>query len=1078
MTYQPETINTRAAWRPVLRPIASLVVFAQLALVMQPLSALAQDKGQVPFNPQAQAQMQRLGQWNQTIEQAKARKAREQRSPAEKASDKLARVEELVEDLKTDTHDRAGSGNRRAERLRELREHLDATQADVAEVRADFAATDAELKRKKVPAEILQRHQNAQAEFEQRAAQYSGIAAKLRTDQSAGPASRAQAAAEGEQSAVDELQKFFKQHPVKRKPTVHDPKKLPWSTPKPNLRAPAETKTAWYQHLYADQKIRLAQAGGSIGPLRFDIPPEPGQAPTTADLAETDEIQFTPAIRAKALELNNNPVAIYNWVRNNIEFTPTAGAIQSAQDTFDKKRGNAVDTASLLIALLRVANIPARYQFGTVDIDSQRVQNWVGGTTRPEAALQLLNQGGIAARGFIRGGQYASIRMEHAWVNAYVNWLPSRGNRNATATQHPNPNANLNAWTPLDGSFKQYSYTAGASLPIAVPLDTQALLDAAKQGATINEAQGWAQNMNQSAVQAQLAAYQNRVRAYIDSTPTGVSSTLADAEGKKVIPEQLHSMLEGRLPYPVLQQGGETSAVPGALQHKFTYRLYASDFDQADDNPLLTYTEKTSKLVGKRLTLGYVPASQADLDLVNSYLPRPHADGSAIQPSELPTSLPGYLIQLKAQLMLDGQMVAQASSALQMGTNLFGTGGFTELSDTNQWDLTNAESNVVGQATAIGISAGGMSPVQLAQLRQRIAAFQSAAQTGNTTTVANMGSERIIGDLLTANIWSWFNAADLNSQLAQSQAGMVENAGLSYGLFHVTVDPVYSWGVVRRVVFPGVNMDIPHVRNLTWSKDNSPQTWIVYNRMRGRDMSALEHEIPERFFNDTAQCRIEGGQTSNPALPLCPQGISAVKAIALAAQAGQKIYTITQQVYANNPNIVQTDLAAHSSNARARIQQALDTGYEVTVHQAPIVQDGWRGAGYLLINPETGAGGYLIDGGSNGGILWLLSFICTIAVIAMMFMGVALIPIAIVFVLGFMLGLASIAVSCWDDPDLGLRLLIQTLLAELSLIAAIFVGGLLAGLAVVEGAGAWKALTAALMRLGGGKVASLMGPCK
>ena len=30
-------------------------------------------------------------------------------------------------------------------------------------------------------------------------------------------------------------------------------------------------------------------------------------------------------------------------VRNSIEFTPTWGAIQSAQDTLDKKRGNALE---------------------------------------------------------------------------------------------------------------------------------------------------------------------------------------------------------------------------------------------------------------------------------------------------------------------------------------------------------------------------------------------------------------------------------------------------------------------------------------------------------------------------------------------------------------------------------------------------------------------------------------------------------------------------------------------------------------------------------------------------------------
>jgi hypothetical protein len=52
--------------------------------------------------------------------------------------------------------------------------------------------------------------------------------------------------------------------------------------------------------------------------------------PTPEDLALNIEVQFTPEIIAKAQELGNNPVKIYNWVRNNVEFVPTYGSIQGA----------------------------------------------------------------------------------------------------------------------------------------------------------------------------------------------------------------------------------------------------------------------------------------------------------------------------------------------------------------------------------------------------------------------------------------------------------------------------------------------------------------------------------------------------------------------------------------------------------------------------------------------------------------------------------------------------------------------------------------------------------------------------
>jgi transglutaminase-like putative cysteine protease len=1011
-------INTRAAWRPLLKPIGRLVVAAQLALALQPLAVLAQDKGQVPYNPIAQAQMRRLAQLDQSIQRANA--ARD-RSAADASSEQLREAQELVGQLKA-----AGTPGK-ADKHRRLRELVDASQAGVPDVRAEFAATRAMLRGKGTSAEMLARHDAAVARFEQRAGQFARIAAVA-----------------DDAERVRQLDAFFAQDPAKRRMTPLDPKKLPWSTPKPNTRAPAETKTAWFQNLYADQKVRLAQEGGSnIGPLQFNIAPDPGQAPTAADLAETDEVPITPAIRAKALELGNNPVNIFNWVRNNIEWVPTAGAIQSAQDTLDKLRGNATDTASLLIALLRAANVPARYQWGTIDVPAAQAQNWVGGATRPEAVLQILNQGGIAARGVSAAGRLGAIRMEHVWVDAYVNWSPGRGSRNATANQHPNPNAQMNAWVPLDPSYKQYGYAPAMNLQQNVPFDANALLSAAQQGATVNAAEGWVQNFNQAAIQNQLTDYQNRLQAYIASTPTGANSTVADVIGKKIIPQQLQPLLAGTLSNSVVLQGSQAAAMPSALQHKFVYKIYASPTDQADDSPLLAYTEKTSKLVGKRLTLTYVPASQADADVIASYLPKPHADGSPIQPSELPASLPAYLIQLKPQITLDGQVVAQSATSVQMGTDLYSTGGFTQLYDATQWDLTSEESNVAGNATAIGISAGGISVAQLSALKARLAAAASLVQSGSNE---GLSGEAVSGDMLSAIIWTWFADGEFHSRLTQNQAGIIESPGLSYGVLHSLVNPTSSWGVIRKVTFPGVNIDIGHLRSLTWAKDSDPAKWVAYNRLRGQEMSAMEASVPERFFNDPHKCNLQGASATDPSLPACPEGVSAMKAISIAAQAGQKVFTITRQVYADNPGIVSGRLSAHSETTRDRVQQALDAGYEVTIHEAPVASNGWSGAGFTMIDPSTGAGGYLIEGNSNGGwfaalsiFFWLLSLVLVGTQLGLW-----------VILLGFGAGLLSTIYNCSNVSGLNLGLLIAnqtvfTLVGLMSalLLATIFTGGAL-----------------------------------
>ena len=986
----PSAINTRTTWHPILRPIARLLVLAQLALVLQPLSVLAQDKGSVAYNPLAQSQINRINLLNRDIESAKAQKLKDSASPADKASAELSRIEEISKTLNA-SGPQLGTEAQRSQHLTELQDLLARQSAAQGAISAEFNATRLELQQKNLPADILARHDEAVAQFAQRSQQFNQIARKLQNVSNPAPnqASTQQnitqqapnIGATASTNPLTELNAFFQQHPNSKRtaPSVdpqnaqRTPKKLPWSTPEPTKRAPAETKTSWNNNLhkdyYAAQSVKLAQAGsGNIGGIQFTQLPEPTETPTPADLAETAEIQLTPAIRAKAQELDNNPVEIHNWVRNTLQWQPTWGAMQSADNVLQSQRGNSADIASLQIALLRAAGIPARYQFGTIEITAEQAMNWVGGVTQPEAALQLLGQGGIANRGIAEGGRFAKVRMEHVWVQAYVNWAPSRGAKDGGASltpkQHVNPNGALNAWVPLDASFKQYSYTAGLDLKTQVPLDAIALLSAAQTGATVNAAQGWVQNLNQAAISNELATYQTRLKTYIDSTPSGANSTVGDVIGKKIIPQQAHPMLAGSLPYAVVLAGNQAASIPSSQQHQFTYRLNTTDPYGYDGTEILRFTDKLSNLVGKRLTLSYVPATQSDADTIASYLPKANADGSPIRPDQLPTSLPGYLIRLKAQINLDGVPVATSSTALPMGTDLASTGGFTQLYDASQWDLTSESSNVVGQATAIGISAGGISANQLTHLKDRLAQTHAKLQAGNVT---GLTGEQISGDLLTATVWSWFAAAESHNRISQNQANMVESQGLSYGLFHAVAQPVYSWGVVRKVTFPGVNMDIGHIRNLSWSKDNNRGTWIAYNRLRGQYMSALEHAIPERFFNDPTKCNAEGTTTPIAGLPACPQGISAVKAIGLAAAHGQKIYTITQEVYRNNPNIVNTNLATLSQSTKQGIQNALDAGHEVTTHESPITQSGWSGSGYTFIDPETGAGGYIIDGGSNGG---------------------------------------------------------------------------------------------------------------
>lgn len=67
----------------------------------------------------------------------------------------------------------------------------------------------------------------------------------------------------------------------------------------------------------------------------------------------------------------------------------------------------------------------------------------------------------------------------------------------------------------------------------------------------------------------------------------------------------------------------------------------------------------------------------SDRQVIENYLPE-IPEGQEFDPNDLSTSLPGYLINLKAQLKLDGEIVAESGS-FTMGQELNSTTWITKM---------------------------------------------------------------------------------------------------------------------------------------------------------------------------------------------------------------------------------------------------------------------------------------------------------------------------------------------------------------------------------------------------------------
>jgi len=290
--------------------------------------------------------------------------------------------------------------------------------------------------------------------------------------------------------------------------------------------------------------------------------------PGPEDLAETPEVQITPEIIALAESLDNSPIQIYEYVRNNFEIQPYYGSLKGSTATLWTGAGNDYDQASLLIALLRAADVPARYVVGTVTIPVQQVQEWLG-VTDPHVARDYLAWPGALIT--LRDGTLA-LQMEHVWAEAYVPY----SNYGGTAIDDSGQ-----VWVPLDASFKIKRYQEGLDLPPDLDFDRDDFL---------------------SGIDLYLPseAYQDQVWAYVRANMAGHALSEVAYAGE-IIPEVL-GLLPTSLPYTVDAVAGEYAQVPDTMRYKAVVMV---DDYQTGQGLIANAQLLLPQVAVKRITLSY-----------------------------------------------------------------------------------------------------------------------------------------------------------------------------------------------------------------------------------------------------------------------------------------------------------------------------------------------------------------------------------------------------------------------------------------------------------------------------------------
>lgn len=484
---------------------------------------------------------------------------------------------------------------------------------------------------------------------------------------------------------------------------------------------------------------------------------------------------------------------------------------------------------------------------------------------------------------------------------------------------------NGDTWVALDASFKQYEYSAPTLGIATLTYENQAFLE------SLGTEQIWDQRSQSPEYGVAITAFFNALEELVDSKNAG--DDVDDLFGRKTLITQNHPVLSAGLPYKMVATTNSFAQIPDNLRHKLKYTLE----DISGTSVAIVYEASLPAIAGKDLSIGFKPATAPDKETLTALLPT--SQTATIQ--DLPKNIPAYLIKLSAQFNVDGSPVV-SSGSYTLGADVKHQ---VSLYSPNQGWQSRDRISAAGEYRAIGLNLQGVDEWEVNAIAGGLEGVWDAVRDDASTPVSQLA---FVEKLLHLGIKQYHGTYDRVNAIHSKYSNIVQYRLPSFGYFHTTLNTRYAFGVPRSVSSTGVTMDIPRLNSIAVAKDNNRNTWVKYNKQSGLVASALENAVPEELFF-TGDVK--------------PEGVSAVKALDIALAQGQKVYVLNSS---NNALIYNV---AIDNNARQQILDAINAGKEVTVHEAPISINGWTGSGYLIIDPQTGAGAYLISGGANGGYL-------------------------------------------------------------------------------------------------------------
>jgi transglutaminase-like putative cysteine protease len=127
------------------------------------------------------------------------------------------------------------------------------------------------------------------------------------------------------------------------------------------LASPTPTQVDSGAQAFATLDGGAVSAATPAATLRSGNIADPNLLASTPDANTTD-----PFVQEEAAKLSYDPTQIFDFLHTQIGYTSYSGSVRGARGTLWSSAGNALDVASLGVALMRASGIPAQYVQGTL----------------------------------------------------------------------------------------------------------------------------------------------------------------------------------------------------------------------------------------------------------------------------------------------------------------------------------------------------------------------------------------------------------------------------------------------------------------------------------------------------------------------------------------------------------------------------------------------------------------------------------------------------------------------------------------------------------------------------------------